>query len=144
MSLPEGTIYAIPVRLNDCAVPNQCSNLHRCNFFEADEFEYLLRALQAGRLSPELVAASSQATSLGGAIPVQPTNVVDLTRQPFEPEMILNPAAKQEILTESEGRRLRELMQRTGWHIAQAARASGVHRKSIERKLKRYDLHRNA
>jgi two-component system response regulator AtoC len=53
-------------------------------------------------------------------------------------------AAKQEIVTEFEARSLRELMERTGWNIAQAARASGVHRKTIERKLKRYNLRRDA
>jgi transcriptional regulator of acetoin/glycerol metabolism len=57
--------------------------------------------------------------------------------------MILIPAAKQEIVTESEERSLRELMQRTGWNIAQAARASGVHRKTVERKLKLYSSHPN-
>jgi two-component system, NtrC family, response regulator AtoC len=51
-------------------------------------------------------------------------------------------AAKQEIVTEFEARSLRELMDRTGWNIAQAARESGVHRKTIERKLKRYNLRR--
>jgi two-component system, NtrC family, response regulator AtoC len=51
-------------------------------------------------------------------------------------------AAKQEIVTAFEARRLRELMARTGWNIAQAARVSGVHRKTIERKLKRYNLRR--
>jgi DNA-binding NtrC family response regulator len=53
-------------------------------------------------------------------------------------------AAKQEVVTEFEERSLRQLMERTGWNIAQAARASGVHRKTIERKLKRYNLHRDA
>jgi DNA-binding NtrC family response regulator len=56
--------------------------------------------------------------------------------QPFK-------AAKQEIVTEFEARSLRQLMERTGWNIAQAARASGVHRKTIERKLKRYNLRRH-
>jgi DNA-binding NtrC family response regulator len=51
-------------------------------------------------------------------------------------------AAKQEIVTEFEERRLRELMACSGWNIAQAARTSGVHRKTIERKLKRYNLRR--
>jgi hypothetical protein len=43
-------------------------------------------------------------------------------KQPFEPEMMLIPAAKQEIVTEFEERSLSELMERTGWNIAQAAR----------------------
>ncbi len=51
-------------------------------------------------------------------------------------------AAKQELVTEFEERSLRALMERTGWNIAQAARQSGVHRKTIERKLKRYHLRR--
>jgi DNA-binding NtrC family response regulator len=50
--------------------------------------------------------------------------------------------AKQELVTEFEARRLRELLERTGWNIAQAARESGIHRKTIERKLKRYNLRR--
>jgi DNA-binding NtrC family response regulator len=52
-------------------------------------------------------------------------------------------AAKREIVTEFEERSLRELMERSGWNIARAARASGVHRKTIERKLKRYNLRRD-
>ncbi|HSF32110.1 MAG TPA: sigma-54 dependent transcriptional regulator [Candidatus Tectomicrobia bacterium] len=52
-------------------------------------------------------------------------------------------AAKQEIVTAFEARSLRQLMERTGWNIAQAARASGVHRKTIERKLKQYNLRRD-
>jgi transcriptional regulator of acetoin/glycerol metabolism len=55
--------------------------------------------------------------------------------------MTFIPAAIKEIITKSEEYSLRELMQRTGWNIAQAARASGEHRKTIERKLKRYNLH---
>jgi len=52
-------------------------------------------------------------------------------------------AAKREIVTEFEERSLRELMECSGWNIAQAARTSGVHRKTIERKLKRYNLRRD-
>jgi hypothetical protein len=93
--IPEGTIYAIPVRLDECPIPDQFSDLHWCNLFEADGFEYLLRALQAWRPSPELVAADApQPTSLGHAIPVQPMTDVALTRQPFEPEMVLIPAGE--------------------------------------------------
>jgi transcriptional regulator of acetoin/glycerol metabolism len=34
-------------------------------------------------------------------------------------------------------------MELSGWNIARAARASGMHRKTIERKLKRYNLRRD-
>jgi formylglycine-generating enzyme required for sulfatase activity len=90
--ISEGTIYAIPVRLDECSIPDQFGDLDCCNLFEADGFEYLLRALQAGRSSPELIAAAPQPPSLGGAIPVRPMNDAALTRLPFEPEMILIPA----------------------------------------------------
>ena len=50
--------------------------------------------------------------------------------------------ANLELVTEFEEQRLRELLERTGWNIAQAARESGIHRKTIERKLKRYHLRR--
>jgi formylglycine-generating enzyme required for sulfatase activity len=103
--IPEGTIYAIPVRLDDCLIPDQFTDIHWCNFFEVDGFEYLLRALQAGRPSPERVAAAPQPTSLGGAIPVQPLAGA-ITRQPFEPEMILIPAG--EFLMGSDPRKDRD------------------------------------
>jgi formylglycine-generating enzyme required for sulfatase activity len=90
--VPEGTIYAIPIRLDDCAIPEQFSDLQWCNLFEPDGFEYLLPALQAGRPSPELVVAAPQSTSMGHAIPVQPMN--DVARQPFEPEISLIPAGE--------------------------------------------------
>jgi formylglycine-generating enzyme required for sulfatase activity len=92
--IPDGTIYAIPVRLDECPIPDQFADLHWCNLFEADGFEYLLRALHAGRPSPERAAAAPQLPSLGGAIPVQLTKDVALTRHPFEPEMILVPAGE--------------------------------------------------
>jgi formylglycine-generating enzyme required for sulfatase activity len=90
--VPDGTIYAIPIRLDECPIPDQFGDLHWCNLFETDGFEYLLRALRVGKPSPEEVAAAPQPTSLGGAILVQPTKDIALTRQPFEPEMILIPA----------------------------------------------------
>jgi hypothetical protein len=82
--IPEGTIYAIPVRLDDCAIPEQFSHLHWCNLLEPDGFDYLLRALQMTRGSPE-----------ARATPVSPTvEARAITHLPFEPEMILIPAGE--------------------------------------------------
>jgi formylglycine-generating enzyme required for sulfatase activity len=92
--IPEGTIYAIPVRLDECPIPDQFSDLQWCNLFEADGFNYLLRALQAGRQPSKAVVDTPHPASLGSAIPVQPLNDVALTRQPYEPEMILIPAGE--------------------------------------------------
>jgi formylglycine-generating enzyme required for sulfatase activity len=62
--IPEGTIYAIPVRLDNCEIPEQFRDLHWCNLFEEDGFQQLLRSLQAGIPFPTAA------------------------RLPFEPEMI--------------------------------------------------------
>jgi formylglycine-generating enzyme required for sulfatase activity len=91
--IPEGTIYAIPVRFDDCAIPEQFSHLHWCNLFEPDGFDYLFRALQATRGSPE-----------ARATPVSPTvEARAITHPSFEPEMILIPAG--EFLMGSDPRR---------------------------------------
>lgn len=42
---PEGTIYLIPVRLEECETPERLSDLHWVDLFEPDGFEYLTRAL---------------------------------------------------------------------------------------------------
>jgi DNA-binding NarL/FixJ family response regulator len=44
--MPEETIYIIPVRLDDCPVPNQFSHLHWCNLFEPVGLEMVLQSLQ--------------------------------------------------------------------------------------------------
>lgn len=42
---PEGSIFVIPLRLEDCAVPERLYRLHWCNYFEQDGHDHLLRAL---------------------------------------------------------------------------------------------------
>jgi two-component system, NtrC family, response regulator HydG len=80
---------------------------------------------------------------------IQPADLPTVVRQPSSEAIDRSmpshsfKAAKQEIVTEFEERSLRELMELSGWNIAQAARTSGVHRKTIERKLKRYNLRRD-
>jgi len=54
---PEGTIFIIPARLEDCEVPNRLSMYQWVDLFSKDGYERLLRALssragQLGRLSP--------------------------------------------------------------------------------------------
>lgn len=44
--LPEGSIFVIPVRLEECAVPERLSFLHWVNLFEERGYELLMRALQ--------------------------------------------------------------------------------------------------
>jgi hypothetical protein len=42
---PEGAIYLIPARLEDCKVPDRLADLHWVNLFELKGFEYLKRSL---------------------------------------------------------------------------------------------------
>jgi two-component system response regulator AtoC len=97
----------------------------------------------------ELKNAVERARALANRELIQPEDLPAEVRQPSAelgdrwPPLHSFKAAKQEIVTEFEERSLRELMEHTGWNIAQAARTSGVHRKTIERKLKRYNLRRD-
>jgi hypothetical protein len=45
--LPEGTIRTIPVRLNDCNVPDQFRHYHWANFFDPNGFDRIVRAIRA-------------------------------------------------------------------------------------------------
>ena len=44
---PEGTIFIIPVRLEDCALPDRLSRWQRVDIYEDTGYELLIRALQA-------------------------------------------------------------------------------------------------
>lgn len=43
---PEGTIFIIPARLEDCIVPDRLSKFHWVDLFEKDGYEFLFKALQ--------------------------------------------------------------------------------------------------
>jgi hypothetical protein len=43
---PEGTIFVIPARLEQCDVPQRLSHLHWVDLFEKDGYEHLYKALQ--------------------------------------------------------------------------------------------------
>jgi hypothetical protein len=45
--MPEGTIFLIPLRLEDCPVDDRLSSRHWVNLFEPDGYELLLRALRS-------------------------------------------------------------------------------------------------
>ncbi|MFC8348643.1 toll/interleukin-1 receptor domain-containing protein [Streptomyces sp. NPDC057280] len=49
---PEGTIYVIPARLEDCEVPERLQRWHRVDLFKQDGYGRLLRSLAAVGRSP--------------------------------------------------------------------------------------------
>jgi len=44
--IPEGELFIIPVRLEECDVPKSLGHLHRVDLFEAGGYKKLVRALQ--------------------------------------------------------------------------------------------------
>jgi transcriptional regulator with GAF, ATPase, and Fis domain len=116
--------------------------------FSPEVLELLERYAWPGNVR-ELKNVVERARALANREFIQPEDLPAEVRQPSPeggdrlPPIHSFKAAKQEIVTEFEARSLRALMERTGWNIAQAARDSGVHRKTIERKLKRYHLRRD-
>jgi len=45
---PSGNIYLIPVRLDDCIVPQRFKKLHWVDLFESNGMEELLKAIDMG------------------------------------------------------------------------------------------------
>jgi hypothetical protein len=56
---PEGRIYLIPVRLDECEVPMRLQGLHWCDLFEDDGMQDLLKAIERGALERGLVWLSA-------------------------------------------------------------------------------------
>jgi hypothetical protein len=56
--LPEGTIHTIPVRLDDCVVPEQFRRYHWANLFEPSGFDRIVRAIRT-ELARRSVAEST-------------------------------------------------------------------------------------
>ncbi len=47
-SLPAGQVFIIPVRLEDCDMPESLQHLHRVDLFKAGGYKKLVRALKGG------------------------------------------------------------------------------------------------
>lgn len=45
---PEGTIYLIPLKLEECELPERLKPFHAVNYFEEDGFDKLISALNIG------------------------------------------------------------------------------------------------
>jgi hypothetical protein len=71
--LPEGTIHTVPVRLDDCDVPEDFRRYHWANLFEPNGFDHIVRAIRAE------VAKRSGPTPPPGSQP--PPRLVDAVPQ---------------------------------------------------------------
>jgi hypothetical protein len=61
---PEGVIFVIPLRLEDCAVPERLREWHWVNLFDIDGYERLLRALRERETSHETPAEVTPTLSI--------------------------------------------------------------------------------
>jgi len=43
---PEGTIFIIPIRIDDCDVPQRLTRYHWVNYFEPDSYRQIIKSLQ--------------------------------------------------------------------------------------------------
>jgi formylglycine-generating enzyme required for sulfatase activity len=60
---PEGTIFVVPLRLEDCEVPERLRRWHWVNLFDSDGYEKLLRALRKREQGQRTPAGSFESHS---------------------------------------------------------------------------------
>ncbi len=53
-SKPEGTIFIVPIRFEDCSLPSQLSIYHWVNFYEPDGYRQIIKLLQTRAISLDL------------------------------------------------------------------------------------------
>lgn len=63
---PEGTIFIIPARLEDCDIPKRISRFHWVDLYSEDGYEHLMKALQLRANNLELSITSPQEVTLSG------------------------------------------------------------------------------
>ena len=93
----------------------------------------------------ELLNVAAQLSALGGARVSRDALPPRVRGQPPEPKLAFNDHlsfhdAKARLVEQFEREYLVELLQRCGGNVSQAARQSGLHRKSVERLVKKYQL----
>ena len=96
---PEGTIYLIPARFEDCPVPERLSRWHWVNIYEKNGYRKLLSSLElraqslgiqiAGVPQPTPEQKLFQISNGPGRIPEEK---LDETRLPIEPQLVHVPA----------------------------------------------------
>ncbi len=75
--IPEGQIFVIPVRLDECEIPERFHLLHYCDLFDAGGPDKVVRAIRAGlqSSSPAQTARHAAATNLRQPSATSPSSV---------------------------------------------------------------------
>ena len=66
--LPEGTIFLIPLKLENCKIQERLLRLHWVNYFEEDGYQRLKRALQTRAQALGLLTGTEIPANLGDGI----------------------------------------------------------------------------
>jgi len=80
---PEGTIFLIPARLEDCAIPDRLSSLQWVNLFENNGYERLILSLESRAKSLKIVKESlDQANKTQTSRQLQTWGEIDFVKVP--------------------------------------------------------------
>ena len=85
--IPKGEIYVIPVRLDECEVPQEFQELHWANLFEDDGFENIMKSIQAGMKSRSSITDREHA--------LENKEISKLDEQPVKKEAVQNKTEKE-------------------------------------------------
>lgn len=92
---PEGTIFIIPVRLEECVVPDRLHHFHWVNLFEEKGYENLMRALQKRAAELDLTVRKKRSTSVKAlpsqtSLPIEEATLENQTSLPREVDLPSN------------------------------------------------------
>lgn len=100
---PEGTIYLIPIKLEDCPIPARLEGWHACSLSEARGYDKLIRALQLrsralGVLEPQ-VQGSIKASLPQSVVPPQSARelILEALQRPRAPDAARKSVVKAHI-----------------------------------------------
>ncbi len=128
--MPEGQIFVIPVKLDDCKVPEMFGSLHWANFYEEDGFEKVVKSIQAHTEEP----VQRKETIEERAVRLKRDRDAEAERQRFlESEKGVQAACEEAEKLYQEFDRLAKLIRDKGWpmHMVTDRHQGSEHRYKI-------------
>jgi hypothetical protein len=98
---PEEEIFLIPVRLDDCPMPESLRSIQWVDLFQPDGFDRLFRALSS-KEQPEVLSARPSAAS-GSSLPTEllPSERLKFVNREHELEEIRNPGGPEHVILDA-------------------------------------------
>lgn len=85
---PDGTIFIIPARIEDCDVPERISKFHWVDLFSDDGYEWLIKALQIRAESVGAIIEPKKTTNITSQEAY--TEKINLTAEPLRNDLRVN------------------------------------------------------